>query len=80
MAEKSARHVVTNIMETRGAEAGTAVEPVIVTQFVNFDALPVRGLMRHRLGHHQRLGVALGDEAVVTIIRYQIGGDIEVLL
>jgi hypothetical protein len=47
------------------AEAGAAVEPVIVTQLVDLDAPPVRRLMRHRLCHHQRVGRRLGDDAVV---------------
>lgn len=60
------------------AEAGAAVEPVIISKFINLDALLVRGLMRHRLCHHRRLGVALRDDD--TIVPYQARGDIEMLL
>jgi hypothetical protein len=35
-------------------------------------------VMRHRLCHHQRLGIALHREAV--IIRDQVGGNFEMLL
>ena len=62
----------------RDAEAGTAVEPVTVAEFINLDALLVRGLMRHRLCHHRRLGVALRDDN--AIVCYQARGDVEVLL
>ena len=47
------------------AEAGAAVEPVVVAELVDLDAPLVRRLMRHRLCHHQRLGRRLGDDAVV---------------
>jgi hypothetical protein len=63
--------------EGRSAKAGAAVEPIIVAQFINLDALLIRGLMRHRLCHHQRLGVPLGREVVIG---YQIRSDVEVLL
>lgn len=63
--------------KSRRAEAGTTVEPVIVAQLVDLDALLVRCLMRHRLCHHQRLGVALGGKAVIS---YQVRGDFEMLL
>lgn len=51
------------------AEAGAAIEPVIVTELVDLDALLIRRLMRHRLCHHQRFGLRLllwlrGDVAI----------------
>lgn len=46
-------------------EARASVEPVIVAQLVDFDAPPVRRLMRHRLCHHQRFGFHLGYPAIV---------------
>lgn len=61
----------------RGAEARAAVEPVIVAQLIDLDALFVRRLMRHRLCHHHRLGFPLRDG---MIIRDQVRGECEVLL
>ena len=49
----------------RGAKAGAAVKPVIVAQLIHLDAPLVRRLMRHRLCHHQRLGVPLRGELTI---------------
>ena len=48
------------------AEAGAAVEPVIVAELVDLDAPLVRRLMRHRLCHHQGLGRRLVDDGAVV--------------
>ena len=67
----------------RGAEAGASVEPVIVTKLVDLDTLLVRRRMRHRLCHHQRLGIALRGDAVICcqfrrkfemLLERQLGG------
>lgn len=48
-----------------GAKSRASVEPVVIAQFVDFDAPPVRRLMRPRLCHHQRLGFHPGDPWIV---------------
>lgn len=63
--------------ELGGAEAGTAIEPVIVTEFVDLDALLVRCVMRHRVCHHQGIGVPLRDGLIVV---EQVVGQIEMLV
>lgn len=52
--------------ELGGTEAGTAVEPVIVAELVDLDALLVRRVMRHRVCHHQGFGVPLWDGLIVV--------------
>lgn len=68
---------MTYSLVARATESGTSIEPVIVAQFVNLDALLVGGLMRHGLCHHQRLGLSLDSE---VRIRGQIRGNFEMLL
>lgn len=57
------------------AEAGAAVEPVIVAELVDLDAPLVRCLMRHGLCHHQRFGRRLGDDAAIgdEVVRWCCG-------
>lgn len=75
-AQEKRRHY-TYICVGCGAEAGSAIKPVIVAQFIDFDALLVRRLMRHLLCHHQRLGVRLGGERP---IRGQVWSNLKMLL
>lgn len=58
------------------AEARSAIKPVIVAQLVDLDALLV--LMRHRLCHHQGLGIVPRDE--LATVAHQIGREVEMLL
>ena len=60
-----------------GTEARASVEPVIIAQLVDLDAPAVRRLMRHRLGHHQRLRFHPGYP---TIVGEKIRRKIKVLL
>lgn len=71
------RTSTTYSLKARAAEAGASIEPVIVAEFVDLDALLIGGLMRHGLCHHQRLGLSLDSE---VRIRNQIRGKFEVLL
>lgn len=48
------------------AEASAAIKPVVITQLIDLDALLIRRRMRHRLCHHQRLGVLLGGDVVAS--------------
>lgn len=52
--------------EARVAEAGAAVEPVIVAEFVDLDALLICRLMRHLLCHHQGFGRLLRDDVAIA--------------
>jgi hypothetical protein len=60
-----------------GAKARPAIKPVVVAKLVDLDALLVRGLMRHLLCHHHRLGVRLRGERPV---HGQVGGKFKMLL
>ena len=60
-----------------GAEAGASVEPVIITELVDLDALLVGRLMRHRLCHHQGFRATLGGNPAVCD---EIERKVEVLL
>lgn len=63
--------------EARVAETGAAVEPVIVAELINLDALPVGRLMRHWLCHHQRFGHRrLWDDAAIV---EQVWCDVELV-
>ena len=68
---------MTYSLKARAAEAGASVEPVIVAELVDLDALLIGGLMRHGPCHHQRLGLSLDSE---VRIRSQIRGEFEMLL
>jgi len=63
-----------------GAEAGASVEPVIVSELVDLNALSVSCLMRHRLCHHRRLSVPLWDNGMGSEqIGCEVGREIEML-
>lgn len=69
----------TYIEEVGTAEAGAAVEPVIVAELVDLDAPPVGRLMRHGVCHHRRLLFpAFCGDALVA--REEVGRDVEMLL
>ena len=74
---RAGERTATYSLEARAAEACASVEPVIVTELVDLDALLIGGLMRHGLCHHQRIGLPLGSEVRV---RSQIRGKFEMLL
>lgn len=74
---RSDERTTTYSLEARAAEAGASVEPVIVTELVDLDALLIGGLMRHGLCHHQRIWLSLGSEVRV---RSQIRCKFEMLL
>lgn len=71
----------THDLQRGGAEAGAAVEPVVVTKLVDLDALLIRRRMRHGLcRHRQRLvGLQVVSQAGVVVLE-QLGGQVEVLL
>lgn len=60
----------TYLHEPGGTEAGASIEPVIIAQLVDLDALFVRRLMRHGLCHHHRLNAPLGIRGVLKTRDY----------
>jgi hypothetical protein len=64
--------------EGSGAKARAPIKPVIVAQLINFDALPVCRLMRHRVCHHQRLGGVL--RWYIVVLQEKLGCRIEMVL
>lgn len=71
------RTVTTYAHESCGAEAGAPVEPVIVAQLVNLDALPIRRLMRHGLCHHQRFRAPL-RRGEATVADEQVRAEVQI--
>lgn len=59
--KRHSENTETNMNELRGAEAGSSIKPVVFSQLVNFDALPLLDDGRWK-GHSggAALGTALG--------------------
>lgn len=72
----TANNPTTHPRKLGGTEARAAVKPVVVAQLIDLDALLV--LMRHRLRHHQGLGIVPRDELVA--VAHQVGREVEMLL
>ena len=63
------------------AEASSSVEPVIVAELVDLDALLFRRLMRHGLCHHQQVRSPLWDGATgAAAAANQLWREVEMLL
>lgn len=75
-ATATANNGTTHGRKLGGTEARAAVKPVVVAQLIDLDALLV--LMRHRLCHHQGLGIVPRDELVA--VAHQVGREVEMLL
>lgn len=75
-ATATANNGTTHGRKLGGTEARAAVKPVVVAQLIDLDTLLV--LMRHRLCHHQGLGIVPRDELVA--VAHQVGREVEMLL
>ena len=52
-----------------GAESSTTIVPIIVSEFINLDSLPIRRRMRHGLCRHRQRFVRfrVGDQAMIVL-------------